>query len=161
MGLRPNRCHRDKSAKLPTLSRQPGLRALHAEFEQLMARRGELLPRGGDRDADVELRHVDRDLEYVKARIESAIPIEPSRQPQDRVAFGAVVAVREGRESSSIRSLRTYAIVGEDEADAAAGKASYVSSLATALVYARVGETVTWRRPAGDLILTVERIDYS
>jgi transcription elongation GreA/GreB family factor len=29
------------------------------------------------------------------------------------------------------------------------------------LMGARVGDTVTWRRPAGDLELTIEAIEYS
>ena len=37
---------------------------------------------------------------------------------------------------------------------------SYVSPLAEALLGARVGERVVWRRPAGDLELTVTGIAY-
>ena len=40
------------------------------------------------------------------------------------------------------------------------GKISYVSPLAEALLDARVGKTVLWRRPVGNLQLTVEAIDY-
>jgi transcription elongation factor GreB len=35
-----------------------------------------------------------------------------------------------------------------------------VSPLARALLGARVGQTVTWKRPIGDLVLTVEHIEY-
>ena len=55
---------------------------------------------------------------------------------------------------------RTFTIVGEDEADLKQGKISYASPLAEALVDARVGKGVLWRRPAGDIRLTVEEIDY-
>ena len=55
---------------------------------------------------------------------------------------------------------RTFTIVGEDEADLTAGKISYVSPLAEALMDARVGASVLWRRPAGDIDLTVEAIEY-
>ena len=51
-------------------------------------------------------------------------------------------------------------IIGEDEADLKEGKISYVSPLAEALIDARIGKTVLWRRPAGDIRLTVETIDY-
>jgi transcription elongation factor GreB len=50
--------------------------------------------------------------------------------------------------------------VGEDEADLTQGKISYVSPLAEALIDARVGKSVLWRRPAGNIKLTVEEIDY-
>jgi len=71
------------------------------------------------------------------------------------VKFGAAVAVRE---RDGVR--RTFTIVGEDEADLKAGKISYVSPLAEALLDARVGATVLWHRPAGDRQLIIEEIDY-
>ncbi len=77
------------------------------------------------------------------------------RQPRRKVAFGAVVTV-----SQNGGTRQTFTIVGEDEADLKEGKISYVSPLAEALIEARVGKTVLWRRPAGDLELTVEAIEY-
>jgi len=54
----------------------------------------------------------------------------------------------------------TFAIVGEDEADAAQGKISWVSPLAQALAEARVGDAVAWKRPAGEVELTIVVIRY-
>ncbi|HQG04583.1 MAG TPA: GreA/GreB family elongation factor [Thermoleophilia bacterium] len=39
-------------------------------------------------------------------------------------------------------------------------KVSYVSPLAQALMGAHVGDRVVWRRPAGDVELTVKAIAY-
>ena len=128
-----------------------GLRQLEARVGELERRRLELL----DDDPDGELAYVDRDLRYYAARLESAIPVAMARQPRREVAFGAVVTV-----SQSGQPDRAFAIVGEDEADLAHGKISYVSPLAEALLGARVGKTVLWRRPVGNLELTVEAIDY-
>ncbi|HEY8014642.1 MAG TPA: GreA/GreB family elongation factor, partial [Dongiaceae bacterium] len=55
---------------------------------------------------------------------------------------------------------RRFAIVGEDEADPAVGKISWVSPLARALTGAAVGDSVVWKRPAGDKTLEVTAIDY-
>ena len=129
-----------------------GLRQLEAKVGELETRRLELLE--GDDPAD-ELAYVDRDLRYYTARLESAILVDPARQPRRKVAFGAAVTV-----SQNGGDLRTFTIVGEDEADLKEGKISFVSPLAEALLEARVGKTVLWRRPAGDLKLTVEEIDY-
>ena len=129
-----------------------GLRQLEAKVGELETRRLELLE--GD-DPGGELTYVDRDLRYFTARLESAIPVDMARQPRRKVAFGAAVTV-----SQPGGDRRTFTIVGEDEADLKEGKISYVSPLAKALVDARVGRTVLWRRPAGDLKLTVEAIDY-
>ena len=54
-----------------------------------------------------------------------------------------------------------FAIVGEDEADAEHGKVSWVSPLARALTGNGVGDTVQWHRPAGELALEIEAIEYS
>ena len=129
-----------------------GLRQLEAHVGELEARRLELLE--GDDPGD-ELAYVDRDLRYFTARLESAIPVDLTRQPRRKVAFGAAVTV-----SQPGGKRQTFTIVGEDEADLKEGKISYTSPLAEALLEARVGNKVLWRRPAGDIELTVEAIDY-
>jgi transcription elongation GreA/GreB family factor len=51
--------------------------------------------------------------------------------------------------------VETYTLVGEDGADAAQGKISWVSPLAEALLHAEPGDEVAWRRPAGTMRLEV------
>jgi transcription elongation GreA/GreB family factor len=53
-----------------------------------------------------------------------------------------------------------FRIVGEDEADVASGKVSFLSPLAKAMIGARVGDTVKWRRPAGEVELEILEISY-
>jgi transcription elongation GreA/GreB family factor len=129
-----------------------GLRQLEAKVGELETRRLELLD---EDDLAGELAYVDRDLRYYTARLESAILVDLARQPRRKVAFGAAVTV-----SQNGGERRAFTIVGEDEADLKEGKISFVSPLAEALLEARVGKTVLWRRPAGNLTLTVEEIDY-
>ena len=135
-----------------------GLRQLEQKVGELEVRRLELLAAAEDDDALVQgqLDYVDRDLRYFTRRFETAIIVEPRRQPRRMVKFGATVTVIEQGGGG-----RTFTIVGEDEADLRAGKISYVSPLAEALLDARVGATVLWRRPAGNRELTIEAIDYS
>lgn len=133
-----------------------GLRQLKEEAAALQQRRLELLERADDPLAEEELRHVDRDLRYLSLRLESAIVVDPAQQPRDEVAFGAAVTVAQAGAPD-----RTFTIVGEDEADLASGKVSYVSPLADALLGAAVGDRVTWRRPAGDVELHVVAIAYA
>jgi len=52
----------------------------------------------------------------------------------------------------------TFAVVGEDEADPARGRISWVSPLARALAEARVGDAVVWKRPTGEVELTIVAI---
>jgi transcription elongation factor GreB len=53
-----------------------------------------------------------------------------------------------------------FKIVGEDEADIARHKVSYVSPLAKALLGRKVGDSTIWQRPAGPLQLDILNIEY-
>ena len=78
-----------------------------------------------------------RDLRYWSARRATAQLSEPAA-PDGRVQFGRTVAIQ--REDGRRQLFR---IVGEDEADPAQGRISYVSPLARALVGAAVGDVVS------------------
>jgi transcription elongation GreA/GreB family factor len=101
------------------------------------------------------LRLVERDIRYVESRIERALPVDLAQQPQDEVAFGAIVEVVDSEDRP-----HRFEIVGEDEADVSAGRISWASPLAQSLIGAGVGDTVVWKRPAGNLELEVMRISY-
>src|SRR4051812_46430826 len=75
------------------------------------------------------LREIDRELGWLSKRLKAAQVVDPSVQPdRDKVFFGATVTIvdEEDRE-------RTVTLVGEDEADATAGRISWRSPLANAL----------------------------
>jgi len=120
-----------------------GLRQLEALAANLSVRRDHLLEAGKLADPQ-ELATVQRDLRWAEGRLQRAIPVDPAAQAPDRVRFGMTVEVKdeEGR-------VEIYSLVGEDEADAALGKISWVSPLAEALLHAEPGDEVVWRRPAG------------
>jgi transcription elongation factor GreB len=126
-----------------------GLRQLEALAVDLTARRDRLREAGKLADPQ-ELAMVQRDLRWVEGRLQRAIRVEPGAQALDRVRFGMTVEVRDEEDR-----VETYCIVGEDEADAAQGKVSWVSPLAEALLQAEPGDEVVWRRPAGSKRLEV------
>ena len=132
-----------------------GLRALEARRDALAAERAGLSTESLAPEMQNRLAQVSRELRYFEARIASALPVDIAAQPKGKVAFGATVSLEE----EAGRRL-AYQIVGEDEADPAAGKVSWVSPLARALMGAKVGELVTWRRPSGELELEVVAIAY-
>ena len=128
---------------------------------QLESRRAALaIERAAHADEGLEgkpaLAHAERALRYLDARIEDAIVVDPAAQLAGEVRFGACVTV-----ADEDGETRGFTIVGEDEADAAAGKVSWLSPLARALTGGRTGDLVTWRRPAGDLEPEITAIDYS
>jgi transcription elongation factor GreB len=71
------------------------------------------------------------------------------------VLFGATVEVED-----EAGNCLHFTIVGEDEADIAHNKVSYVSPIAKALIGRKVGDSVMWKRPAGNLSLDIIEINY-
>ena len=120
-----------------------GLGQLHALAVELAVRRDQLLEDGKLANSQ-ELATVQRDLRYYEERVNRAVLVDPAAKPLDWVHFGATVEVRD-----EAGAVETFTIVGEDEADPALGKISWVSPLAEALLNAELGQEVVWRRPAG------------
>jgi len=108
-----------------------------------------------DSAAKQKLREVERDLRYFNAQLERAAVVDPAGQPRDDVHFGATVKIRdEGGKA------HCFTIVGDDEADVAAGRISWASPLAKAMIGAKVGDTVMWRRPVGDAEVEIVELTY-
>ena len=115
---------------------EAGLEAARAAYAAAQA--GEAV--SADRTA---MARATRDLRYYGARRASA---QLMANPADasRVAFGSTVAF----ERQDGRTQR-FRIVGEDEADPAAGSVSYLSPLARALLGKAVGDTA--QLPGGEV----------
>ena len=127
------------------------LEKLAAELEQ---QRLSLSVIKDEQQAQQKLAVINRDLRYVAARLENALVTRPDLNA-DQVLFGATVTVEDEDGAS-----HTYEIVGEDEADIKANKVSWVSPLAKALIGHKIGESATWARPAGNMVLEVTGIQY-
>ena len=132
-----------------------GLQQLQQQATDLEQQRLKLAPLKDDPSAQQQLARINRDLRYVQARLESAIPVDPAEQNRELVLFGARVTVEDENGDEHV-----FTLVGEDEADIAAGKVSWVSPLARALIGHKLGDSVTWVRPAGNLMLEISAIDY-
>ncbi len=132
-----------------------GLELLKARLKELQQSRDRL--KADDTSmAKQKLTEVKRDIRYYSAQIDRAIVVDSANQPRDEVRFGAAVTMtdEDGKQ-------QTFDIVGDDEADVAAGRISWASPLAKALMGARVGDLVKWQRPAGALELEVVGIHYA
>lgn len=125
------------------------VRELAEQHEQLKAVAAE------DSEAKRKLREVQRDLRYFNAQLERAEPVDPAQHPRGEVRFGATVEVED-----AAGAVHEFSIVGDDEADVAAGKISWGSPLACALLGARTGDSVKWQRPAGATELEIVAIRY-
>lgn len=94
--------------------------------------------------------------EYVelKAILDTAIIVDTKKQPSDKVMFGSTVTVLNEDEESKV-----YQLVGAYETDVTAGRISWTSPIAKALLGANVGSTVVLRLPSGEQELEIIKIE--
>ncbi len=102
------------------------------------------------------LREIDRRVRYLGKRLESAVIVDPAQQQGlKQVFFGATVTY--AREDDS---EHTVTLVGLDEVDLNAGRISWLSPVARALMKAKMGDSVRAQMPAGPEMLEVLAIRY-
>ena len=103
------------------------------------------------------LREIDRRIRFLIKRIENAEVVDPERQENvDQVFFGATVTICDVDADEE----QTWQIVGVDEADASAGRISWIAPLSRALLKTREGDTVRFQSPAGPREIEVVEIRY-
>ncbi len=103
-----------------------------------------------------KLREIDRELSHLSRRMKSARVVDPTQQAdRSRVYFGATVTIVDEDDVE-----RVVTLVGEDEADAGAGRISWRSPLAHALRGARIGDTRRVTLPGGVKEQEVLAISY-
>lgn len=136
-------------------------RLLHEDRPKIVAEVAEAAAQG-DRSENAEytygkkkLREIDRRVRFLTKRLESTIVVDPAEQGGDTVRFGAQVEVED-----EDGVVRTYRLVGSDEADPAAGCLSYSSPVGRALMRRRVGDAVVVQRPAGEVELTIVSVRF-
>jgi transcription elongation factor GreB len=102
------------------------------------------------------LREIDKRVRYLSKRLESAEVVDPARQQGlEQVFFGATVTYAEF-DGTTLQ----VQLVGVDEAEASAGRISWQSPLAQALLKAREGDLRKVHTPAGMREIEVLEIAY-
>lgn len=147
-----------------------GFAALRARYETLFAEERPRLVEtiswaagNGDRSENGDyiygrkkLREIDRELGWLSKRMKAAKVVDPAAQEdRSRAWFGATVTIADEDDNE-----RTVTLVGEDEADASAGRISWRSPLARALRGAGVGDLRSVMLPAGVKEYEVVAIRY-
>ena len=160
----------DDGPDLPAVPRQPsplppgaknyltpeGARRLREELDRLVTvERPRIAPSPHDNDAKRLLQGLDHRILYLQQSLQSAVVVPPPVAPEDRVRFGATVTVRERSGGES-----RYRIVGVDETDVDRGWVSWLSPIAKALLYARLGQRVRCQLPSGEEELEIVGIGY-
>lgn len=101
------------------------------------------------------LREIDSRLRFLTGRMEKAEVVDPKSLQGDKIVFGATVTIRDEDDRE-----QTYQIVGEDEWNVEKGKISWKSPVARALLGKKLGDEVVIRKPAGEEVVTVEKIEF-
>jgi transcription elongation factor GreA len=97
-------------------------------------------------------------IQDIEGKLSNAQVIDISNMPQgDRVIFGSLVTII----NMDTEQSTTYRIVGDDEADVKAGKVSYQSPIARALISKEIGDVVVVKAPGGDVEYEIDDVVYS
>lgn len=147
-----------------------GYAALRAEYDKLL---GEERPAivevvswaagNGDRSENGDylygrkrMREIDRRLKFLVGRMKAAKVVDPLAQPdKSRVLFGATVTIADEDDNQ-----RTVTLVGDDEAEAGAGRIGWNSPLARALRGASVGDLRKVMLPGGEKEWEIVEVGY-
>ena len=96
-------------------------------------------------------------IQQVESRLANAEIIDVTKLTNaGRVVFGATVGLIDEADGKSV----TYRIVGEDEADIAAGLISITSPIARALIGHSEGDVAVVAAPGGERTYEIVKIDY-
>lgn len=102
------------------------------------------------------LREIDRRLGWLSKRMKAAKVVDPATQPdRTRIWFGAKATIVDEDDAE-----RTLTLVGDDEADAGAGRVGWNSPIARALRGAAIGDLRRVVLPAGEREYEVLAITY-
>ena len=147
-----------------------GFAKLRQEYEQLFAKERPALVEtiawaagNGDRSENGDyiygrkrLREIDRRLGWLSRRMKAAKVVDPAQQQdRTRVWFGATVTIADEDDHDRVLTL-----VGDDEAEAGAGRIGWNAPIARALRGAAIGDLRRVVLPAGEREYEIVAIDY-
>lgn len=134
---------------------QAGMDELLAERESLVLER-ESLNIADEDEKWVAQKFINAKIFLFDNRIDSAVVINLEDQPQNEIRFGATVTLK----IEETNKIKTFQIVGVDEADVSKGKISFLSPLATVLTNKKVGDKAVLKRDNKDILFEVLKIEY-
>lgn len=117
----------------------------------------------GDRSENAEyiygkkrLREIDKRMNFLKRRLDIAKVIDPKTMSGDRIQFGAHVKIQ----NEETNAVKTWYIVGEDEADPGNGKISWQSPIGKGMMGKKIGDIFQVITPNGELEFSILEFIY-
>lgn len=133
-----------------------GMNELLAEKQRLINEKDNLHITD-ENEKRIALNYINAKLLLLNNRIAEAKIVKPGDQPQDEIRFGAAITLK----NEATGNIRTFQIVGVDEADIAKGKVSFISPFARQMINKRTGDKVFLKQSGEDVVFEVISISYS
>jgi transcription elongation factor GreA len=99
---------------------------------------------------------IQANIQMIESQIATAEIIDPAQQSGTRVIFGATVTLTDVENDHEVR----YQIVGDAEADLAAGLISLNAPMARGLIGKDTGDEVAVYTPKGKRNFVIERVEF-
>jgi transcription elongation factor GreB len=132
-----------------------GMYQLLAE-KQMLVNEKDNLSNNNENEKRIALNYINARLQLLNNRIAEAKVINPTKQPQNEIRFGASVTLK----TKGSGNIQTFQITGVDEADISKGKISFISPLAKTLINKKTGDIVILKRVKEDIVFEIMDIAY-
>ena len=97
-------------------------------------------------------------IQDIESKLSLCQIVDIAKMPEgDRVIFGSTVTIINTETDEQL----SYKIVGDDEADVKAGKISYQSPIARALISKEIGDVVSVHTPGGEVEYEIDDVSYT
>ncbi|WND01728.1 transcription elongation factor GreA [Temperatibacter marinus] len=99
--------------------------------------------------------HIEGRIMELESKLSRAEVIDPATLSGERVMFGATITLLD-EDDEEVK----YQIVGADEGDVKAGRISFKSPIARALIGRKLGDEVEVKTPGGERYYEIDTVDY-
>jgi transcription elongation factor GreB len=132
-----------------------GMNQLLAEKQMLVNEKNNL-NNANENEKRIELNYINAKLQLLNNRIVEAKIVNLNEQPQNEIRFGAMITLK----TEASKDIRTFQIVGVDEADISKGKVSFISPIARLLINKKIGDEVILKQAQKDTVFEIIDISY-
>jgi transcription elongation factor GreB len=133
-----------------------GMNQLLAEKQMLIEEKNNL-NNASDNENRIASNYINAKLQLLESRIADAKIVNLNKQPQNEIRFGARISLK----TEASEKIKTFQIVGVDEADISKGKVSFISPIAKVLISKKIGNKIILRQAGEDIVFEIIDISYS
>jgi transcription elongation factor GreB len=133
-----------------------GMNQLLAEKQMLIEEKNNL-NNASDNENRIASNYINAKLQLLESRIADAKIVNLNKQSQNEIRFGARISLK----TEASEKIKTFQIVGVDEADISKGKVSFISPIAKVLISKKIGNKIILRQAGEDIVFEIIDISYS